>query len=109
MTTIYGSGYVADMGNVITLPKQAHAAAVSADLSAENERLRDTLRETQRKFSQVQHILLMHRDMLERERDALWEALELIAAPMRPDGTWNRERLACQQIAIAALKGASHE
>jgi hypothetical protein len=43
------------------------------------------------------------------ENARLRDALELIAAPMRPDGTWNRERLACQQIAIAALKGASHE
>jgi hypothetical protein len=43
------------------------------------------------------------------ENARLREALELIAAPMRPDGTWNRERLACQQIAVAALKGASHE
>jgi len=43
------------------------------------------------------------------ENVRLREALELIAAPMRPDGTWNRERLACQQIAVAALKGASHE
>ena len=34
----------------------------------------------------------------------LRNALELIAAPRRPDGTWNRERLACQQIAAAALE-----
>ena len=31
------------------------------------------------------------------------EALELIAAPMRPDGTWNRDREACRQIASEAL------
>ena len=31
------------------------------------------------------------------------EALELIAAPMRPDGTWNRDRTACQQLAAEAL------
>jgi hypothetical protein len=31
------------------------------------------------------------------------EALELIAAPMRPDGTWNRDREACRQIAAEAL------
>lgn len=30
-------------------------------------------------------------------------ALELIAAPMRPDGTWNRDRAACQAIAAQAL------
>jgi hypothetical protein len=40
------------------------------------------------------------------ENARLRGALELIAAPMRPDGTWNRERLACQQIAVAALKGS---
>lgn len=31
------------------------------------------------------------------------EALELIATPMRPDGTWNRDRAACQQLAAEAL------
>lgn len=31
------------------------------------------------------------------------EALELIAAPPRPDGTWNRDREACRQIASEAL------
>lgn len=41
-------------------------------------------------------------------RPGLWavsarEALELIAAPMRPDGTWNRDREACRQIAAEAL------
>ena len=34
----------------------------------------------------------------------LREALEKIAAPQRPDGTWNRERLACWQLAVEALK-----
>ena len=41
-------------------------------------------------------------------RPSLWplqarEALELIAAPQRPDGTWNRDREACRQIAAEAL------
>jgi hypothetical protein len=31
------------------------------------------------------------------------QALELIAAPMRPDGTWNRDREACRQLAAEAL------
>lgn len=31
------------------------------------------------------------------------EALELIAAPMRPDGTWNRDREACRLLAAEAL------
>ena len=41
-------------------------------------------------------------------RHSLWalqarQALELIAAPQRPDGTWNRDREACRQIAAEAL------
>jgi hypothetical protein len=41
-------------------------------------------------------------------RPSLWAmtaraALELIAAPMRPDGTWNRDREACRQLAAEAL------
>ncbi len=41
-------------------------------------------------------------------RPSLWslqarEALELIAAPQRPDGTWNRDREACRQLAAEAL------
>ncbi len=41
-------------------------------------------------------------------RPSLWalqarETLELIAAPQRPDGTWNRDREACRQLAAEAL------
>lgn len=41
-------------------------------------------------------------------RPGLWalrarEVLELIAAPMRPDGTWNRDREACRQMAAETL------
>lgn len=48
------------------------------------------------------------RAMFARRRPGLWalgarEALELIAAPKRPDGTWNREREACRQLAAEAL------
>ena len=35
--------------------------------------------------------------------DAAYNALELIACPMRPDGTWNRDREACRQLAADAL------
>ncbi len=42
-------------------------------------------------------------DTVTRERDALRAALELIAAPVRADGTWNRCREACEQIAREAL------
>jgi hypothetical protein len=31
--------------------------------------------------------------------------LETIATPMRPDGTWNRDREACRQLAQDALDG----
>ena len=31
------------------------------------------------------------------------EVLGLIATPMRPDGTWNRDREACRQMAAEAL------
>jgi hypothetical protein len=31
------------------------------------------------------------------------QALELIATPARPDGSWNRDRAACQQLAAEAL------
>jgi hypothetical protein len=41
-------------------------------------------------------------------RPSVWamearQALELIAAPMRPDGTWNRDREACRQLALEVL------
>jgi hypothetical protein len=35
----------------------------------------------------------------------LEQALRLIAAPMRADGTWNRDREACRQVATEALHG----
>ena len=31
------------------------------------------------------------------------DALQIIATPQRPDGTWNRDREACRQIAAEAL------
>ncbi len=42
------------------------------------------------------------------QHPSLWalrarQVLELIAAPMRPDGTWNRDREACRQMAAEAL------
>lgn len=38
------------------------------------------------------------------ERDRYKAALELIATPKRPDGTYNRCRYACEQLASEALK-----
>ena len=45
---------------------------------------------------------------LRDRRPSLWamqarEALELIAAPCRPDGSWNRDREACRRIAAEVL------
>lgn len=37
------------------------------------------------------------------------EALQLIATPMRPDGTWNRDREACRQLAEEVLKTCEEE
>ena len=34
---------------------------------------------------------------------AMLEALQIIATPQRPDGTWNRDREACRQLAAEAL------
>lgn len=39
------------------------------------------------------------------ENARLREALELIAMPKRPDGTYNRSREACEQLAREALEG----
>jgi len=43
------------------------------------------------------------RDAARAERDVLRAALELIACPMRPDGTFNRDRGTCGSIARGAL------
>ena len=45
-------------------------------------------------------------DRLQVALAAAQEALQLIACPMRPDGTWNRDREACRALAQAALDAA---
>ena len=47
--------------------------------------------------------LEIHIHLLRADAAQLRAALELIAAPMRPDGTYNRDRAACGSIARAAL------
>ena len=47
--------------------------------------------------------LIDTRDKLQQENQALRQALELIAMPKRPDGTYNRCREACEQLAREAL------
>jgi len=44
----------------------------------------------------------LHCEML-TEIERLRSALELIAAPQRPDGTWNRDREECRRLACEAL------
>lgn len=48
------------------------------------------------------HALL---NKVHEENARLREALELIAMPKRPDGTYNRSREACEQLAREALEG----
>ncbi len=48
-------------------------------------------------------------DDLKAENARLREALELIAIPVRSDGTYNRSREACEQLAREALKGTDNE
>jgi hypothetical protein len=43
-------------------------------------------------------------DSLVAENERLRQALELIAAPKKPDGTYNRDRETCEQVAKAALE-----
>jgi hypothetical protein len=43
-------------------------------------------------------------ERLQADIERLRSALELIAAPMRPDGTWNRCREACRQLAAESLR-----
>jgi hypothetical protein len=69
--------------------------------AAEEER--DELRAANDRFGQRQAWWTDRMFELETERDALRAALELIAAPMRTDGTWNRDREACRELAAQAL------
>lgn len=48
-------------------------------------------------------------DQLQTEVVRYRAALALIAAPQRPDGSWNRDREACRQIAQAALNPEAEE
>jgi hypothetical protein len=44
------------------------------------------------------------RSKIECDELKMRSALELIATPMRADGTWNRDRAACQELAKSALR-----
>ena len=51
-------------------------------------------------YSLLQHYVLAAMQLRLEELEA---ALERIAAPQRPDGSWNFDREACRQIALEAL------
>jgi hypothetical protein len=44
-------------------------------------------------------------EKLKLENARYRDALELIATPVRSDGTYNRDRKACEELAREALKG----
>ncbi len=53
------------------------------------------------------HVNEMNSETSESYYDAYWDfvdILSLIAAPARPDGTFNRDREACQKLAADILK-----
>jgi hypothetical protein len=61
----------------------------------------DTLT-TMRREGLVETVHVTRLQAQDRVGSAL-QALELIATPMRPDGTWNRDREACRILAAKAL------
>lgn len=71
-------------------------------LKAEIKNLKQTLEDWDTNEKRSKRHIAMFNDNI-RFRDALM----LIAAPQRPDGTWNRERAACQKLALDALNNSS--
>ena len=74
----------------------------------EIERLRADLREEVEITSLTARLaqnLLEERDAARIDAARLRAALALIATPPRPDGTWNRDRQACYELAREALEG----
>ena len=71
---------------------RADVAHLRAELADERAKKSDAL------IAAVQDITRLT-DVL----DTMRAAMELIAAPMRPDGTYNRDRAACGSIAREAL------
>ena len=87
-----GVAPIADV--VVLMTQELHNFAVSLDgqRDAEVERLRSQ-RLADAGFTRRPSLRAME----------MRAALELIAAPMRADGTWNRDREACRQLAAEAL------
>lgn len=92
---------------------EAERDKLSAELSAEREHMAELEARVLELADRVERLTTDRNsrtedavDLLMRERGRcirLESALELIAAPMRPDGTWNRDREACRQLAQEAL------
>jgi hypothetical protein len=76
--------------------KVAECAAMAA--ARERQRLAQPERTRSQKMADAGYVRRPGLQAMEMR-----SALELIAAPMRPDGTWNRDRAACQQLAAEAL------
>jgi seryl-tRNA synthetase len=70
---------------------------------AERDALSEALERNCVQYVQKQQAIIAERDALRADAARLRAALDLIAAPMRPDGTYNRDRTACGIIARAAL------
>ena len=92
-TKLLSLGYVK---TVIALNKEIEALRAQVERCAKNE-LADAIRIGD---------LINDKYRLQMALDQCRAALELIASPIRPDGTWNRDRAACQQIAREAIDKA---
>jgi hypothetical protein len=84
---------------------RANVAHATAEKDAEIEALRAEVAEWKRVASAQAEL---HGEA-EARAERLAEAMRMIAAPIRPDGTWNRDREACRQIARDALIGHEQE
>lgn len=78
----------------LTVTHDEHVAAL-----AEVERLTALLAHQQ--DANERQAVMLREQAVKTQR--LSEALDLIAAPQRRDGTWNRDREACRQVAADAL------
>src|SRR5690606_32578631 len=86
---------------------RANVAHATAAKDAEIEALRAEVGQEQDYAAGAARRVLMAQiaqRRAEARAERLADALRLIAAPIRPDGTWNRDREACRQIARDALR-----
>ena len=91
---------------------RANVAHATAAKDAEIEALRAEVGQEQDYAAGAARRVLMAQiaqRRAEARAERLAEALRLIAAPIRPDGTWNRDREACRQIARDALRDHDQE